>query len=182
MIRRPPRSTLFPYTTLFRSRAPRLPLPRRVLQPVRRTTPHHARRDRAHPPAGAAGRAGRPADRGPLAPPRLPAGSGGVRRRGRGYGLRRRRPGHPLLRAGHPGADPGGERRRAALPLRRERELRGGESLLGRLPHAVRGRLPRAERGARLVVADLRRAAVMRSRGSVLLAIGAGAGVALAAT
>src|SRR3712207_8941191 len=25
MIRRPPRSTLFPYTTLFRSRAPRLP-------------------------------------------------------------------------------------------------------------------------------------------------------------
>src|SRR2546425_6290451 len=28
MIRRPPRSTLFPYTTLFRSRA-RLPLPRR---------------------------------------------------------------------------------------------------------------------------------------------------------
>jgi len=26
MIRRPPRSTLFPYTTLFRSRAPALPL------------------------------------------------------------------------------------------------------------------------------------------------------------
>src|SRR3712207_8435541 len=37
MIRRPPRSTLFPYTTLFRSdrrRVPRLP-PRRVLQPRR---------------------------------------------------------------------------------------------------------------------------------------------------
>src|SRR2546425_8935966 len=27
MIRRPPRSTLFPYTTLFRSRAPQRPLP-----------------------------------------------------------------------------------------------------------------------------------------------------------
>src|SRR5437667_360257 len=165
-----------------RARAPRLPLPRRVLQPVRRTTPHHAHRDHPHPPAGEAGRAGWPADRGPLAPPRLPAGSGGVRRRGRGSRLPRRRPGHPLLRARHPGADPGGERRRAALPLRRERELRGGESLLGRLPHAVPGRLPRVERGARLVVADLRREAVVRSRGSVLLAIGAGAGVALAAS
>src|SRR3712207_7593056 len=40
MIRRPPRSTLFPYTTLFRSRAPRsgplpallAPLPTRALQ------------------------------------------------------------------------------------------------------------------------------------------------------
>src|SRR2546429_3602148 len=29
MIRRPPRSTLFPYTTLFRSRDPQLPDPRR---------------------------------------------------------------------------------------------------------------------------------------------------------
>src|SRR5690242_21212858 len=29
MIRRPPRSTLFPYTTLFRSRHPALPLPGR---------------------------------------------------------------------------------------------------------------------------------------------------------
>src|SRR2546422_7048410 len=28
MIRRPPRSTLFPYTTLFRSRIPRTPAPR----------------------------------------------------------------------------------------------------------------------------------------------------------
>src|SRR2546425_3999632 len=32
MIRRPPRSTLFPYTTLFRSHAPQLPLPE---QPTR---------------------------------------------------------------------------------------------------------------------------------------------------
>src|SRR5207244_11874837 len=125
---------------------------------------------------------GRRADRGPVAPPRLPAGSGGVRRRGGGSRLPRRRPGHPLLRARHPGADPGGECRRPALPLRRERELRGGASLLGRLPYDVTGRLPRAERGARLVVTDLRREPVMRARGSVLLAIGAGAGIALAAT
>src|SRR3712207_8561465 len=33
MIRRPPRSTLFPYTTLFRS-APRADLPKRVLKPT----------------------------------------------------------------------------------------------------------------------------------------------------
>src|SRR5689334_23388207 len=40
MIRRPPRSTLFPYTTLFRSRRPRLDrgLPRR------RGRPRHGRR------------------------------------------------------------------------------------------------------------------------------------------
>src|SRR5690348_18059673 len=41
MIRRPPRSTLFPYTTLFRSR-PRLPIPRAHIRPPRRAaaTPH----------------------------------------------------------------------------------------------------------------------------------------------
>src|SRR3989442_10159482 len=31
MIRRPPRSTLFPYTTLFRSHHPRRPIPDRLL-------------------------------------------------------------------------------------------------------------------------------------------------------
>src|SRR6266487_6793118 len=35
MIRRPPRSTLFPYTTLFRSAAPRLPRLRRTAAPRR---------------------------------------------------------------------------------------------------------------------------------------------------
>src|SRR2546428_14190898 len=35
MIRRPPRSTLFPYTTLFRSRALRRPLGRRAPGPAR---------------------------------------------------------------------------------------------------------------------------------------------------
>src|SRR3712207_7849639 len=48
MIRRPPRSTLFPYTTLFRSRSSRFdrrerfPLsPRRVCLPARRARFHH---------------------------------------------------------------------------------------------------------------------------------------------
>src|SRR2546430_11767460 len=45
MIRRPPRSTLFPYTTLFRSMAPAPPdplehtLPRRLRNPVRCNLP-----------------------------------------------------------------------------------------------------------------------------------------------
>src|SRR2546422_2620117 len=38
MIRRPPRSTLFPYTTLFRSRRPHA----RPLEPVRRARPRWA--------------------------------------------------------------------------------------------------------------------------------------------
>src|SRR6266540_6993049 len=37
MIRRPPRSTLFPYTTLFRSGAQRRPAPPRVTAPAGRT-------------------------------------------------------------------------------------------------------------------------------------------------
>src|SRR5215469_18375429 len=47
MIRRPPRSTLFPYTTLFRSR--RLPVRRRVRHRRAQDRPRHlpARRDRA---------------------------------------------------------------------------------------------------------------------------------------
>src|SRR5438067_10170961 len=50
MIRRPPRSTLFPYTTLFRSLSPvqacRGPKPRRRSRPLRRQTPG-GRRGRA---------------------------------------------------------------------------------------------------------------------------------------
>src|SRR5258708_11414619 len=42
MIRRPPRSTLFPYTTLFRSvRAPRGMLPEPLLEPLGKAA-HHA--------------------------------------------------------------------------------------------------------------------------------------------
>src|SRR5258708_16317404 len=39
MIRRPPRSTLFPYTTLFRSRQPRRPGQLRRCKPVARLRP-----------------------------------------------------------------------------------------------------------------------------------------------
>src|SRR3712207_7435067 len=64
MIRRPPRSTLFPYTTLFRSPRGRLPAaiglradrrqPRRALRP---------RHDRGHRAAAVAGTRGDPRDR-----------------------------------------------------------------------------------------------------------------------
>src|SRR3712207_8094472 len=68
MIRRPPRSTLFPYTTLFRSRAGQRPQDERARARAapggfsgarRRAAPHalllHAR-GRLAPPAGAAAR------------------------------------------------------------------------------------------------------------------------------
>src|SRR3712207_8237776 len=46
MIRRPPRSTLFPYTTLFRSDAEELGAHRRrELTALRRSFAHHVRRD-----------------------------------------------------------------------------------------------------------------------------------------
>src|SRR3712207_8350788 len=46
MIRRPPRSTLFPYTTLFRSQArPRLARAADVVQPRPRPRPLRGRRD-----------------------------------------------------------------------------------------------------------------------------------------
>src|SRR5690349_22506583 len=50
MIRRPPRSTLFPYTTLFRSSSSRLPtrLPRARLRSTRSDScPRGSRRDRS---------------------------------------------------------------------------------------------------------------------------------------
>src|SRR3712207_7994177 len=46
MIRRPPRSTLFPYTTLFRSQAPLHPRPLHALRP------HDARDERRVRPGG----------------------------------------------------------------------------------------------------------------------------------
>src|SRR5438445_5307262 len=52
MIRRPPRSTLFPYTTLFRSLSPPNP-PGRVVQAVRKEGNPHALVDRG--PGGGAG-------------------------------------------------------------------------------------------------------------------------------
>src|SRR2546425_11877386 len=63
MIRRPPRSTLFPYTTLFRSRAPRRPaggadgvVARRAGHPDRRV-PAGGREQRSRGPAGGCFRA-----------------------------------------------------------------------------------------------------------------------------
>src|SRR5688572_31770396 len=53
MIRRPPRSTLFPYTTLFRSRRARL---RRAVR--RSADPRHDERKNVGPRRGAAGRRG----------------------------------------------------------------------------------------------------------------------------
>src|SRR2546427_7798511 len=51
MIRRPPRSTLFPYTTLFRSRHPAHPsrVPAEVHFAVRRHAPHRRRVAWPHP-------------------------------------------------------------------------------------------------------------------------------------
>src|SRR5690349_22203203 len=60
MIRRPPRSTLFPYTTLFRSRArDQLPEPARVLRPVRLRGRVHLAADVAHDGQVEHGRPGR---------------------------------------------------------------------------------------------------------------------------
>src|SRR3712207_7432520 len=53
MIRRPPRSTLFPYTTLFRSRGRRRGGLLRPLR-ARRLRPHRLRRVRRRDPAGPA--------------------------------------------------------------------------------------------------------------------------------
>src|SRR2546425_545543 len=74
MIRRPPRSTLFPYTTLFRSRRPRSRAP----TPRRRST----WRGRGSPPAPARGRSPRPTRWGAPGWPD-PGGGGGTARPGR---------------------------------------------------------------------------------------------------
>src|SRR3712207_8199322 len=71
MIRRPPRSTLFPYTTLFRSPCPRRvllpgrpPPPRRPRPPGRRRRPRRPPRRRgAHPRRGSASLARAPRPR-----------------------------------------------------------------------------------------------------------------------
>src|SRR3712207_8120174 len=75
MIRRPPRSTLFPYTTLFRSRAAHqrhrdhhaLPEPAREL--VRVLSEPHARRGDPNPPE----QLRRPVERGPAGNAAVPA-------------------------------------------------------------------------------------------------------------
>src|SRR6266478_8164207 len=74
MIRRPPRSTLFPYTTLFRSRERALPLPLALLLPGA-ARPGRAPVD-ARPALGARARLG---ERRPRAAPRGRVGGGGAR-------------------------------------------------------------------------------------------------------
>src|SRR5690348_17363260 len=60
MIRRPPRSTLFPYTTLFRSRVRRSREPARRQGRLEAARPRRSRRgpDRGHDPAGRGHRGG----------------------------------------------------------------------------------------------------------------------------
>src|SRR3712207_8266329 len=63
MIRRPPRSTLFPYTTLFRSRHPRS-MRRTIIVSVRSVKGRTQNRFQNRVDRGAAGRAGQPHRRG----------------------------------------------------------------------------------------------------------------------
>src|SRR3712207_8542355 len=67
MIRRPPRSTLFPYTTLFRSRLHVDPVPEREQLGAPHRRVHARRRERRglapHGPHGRLGRRDRPRDR-----------------------------------------------------------------------------------------------------------------------
>src|SRR3712207_8356532 len=75
MIRRPPRSTLFPYTTLFRSARVRHPAPRRGHA---RDLVHHLRRRAVRRPEP---HALRQLDEDVEVPPRVPGGrDGGLRR------------------------------------------------------------------------------------------------------
>src|SRR3989454_8320341 len=128
MIRRPPRSTLFPYTTLFRSRAGRRRA-RGLARGARRADPRRARsapgacRDEREAPAAHL----RTRPRARLS--RLRGGPVG-----RGHAPRPR---------GSP--DRARERRALALPARRPREQSGG---IARLPRPAQrgGRAPRAYR------------------------------------
>src|SRR3989449_24691 len=129
MIRRPPRSTLFPYTTLFRSRRapalrPRAPGPRRG-RPYRLALPRLAGRPRGVP-GGRRRARGRGVD--PAAPDAHPAG------------LQRRRPG-PLPRRGRREGE-GGQGR-----PRRARDTSGRDGAAGRRRARLAPR-PRRRRAA----------------------------------
>src|SRR2546426_3732167 len=126
MIRRPPRSTLFPYTTLFRSRRPRARARDGAPPTVRART--ETRRRAGWPPGSA--RSAAASRRGPLEPARVPAG--------RGARLRSdRRTPRSLRRAGPAGRARSSRRRRGARrcssPGRgktRARRTRSGSSFL----------------------------------------------------
>src|SRR5439155_505540 len=88
------------------------------------------------------------------------------------------------LRACDRGAVARGQRGRAPLRVRRPGAVRPLASVLRRLPHAVRRRLPHDERGAGMVIPDLRelRRLTRPSRPPAWpLALGAAIGAALAA-
>src|SRR2546425_7394040 len=151
MIRRPPRSTLFPYTTLFRSTRRRRPGSGSPLGAAAARRPPARGRGLAAPPAGCARsaketRPGRPSDSRRAPRPRAPAPSGGSRsapetatstataaRQECGGGSASVRP--PQAR---------GEGAVHAVALRQRLEIAVGRQQLGRHPTALRlaGELP----------------------------------------
>src|SRR3989449_429836 len=144
MIRRPPRSTLFPYTTLFRSRI--LPALRRGLEAALRGRRDAVRKAAAGGPlaAGPARRSG-----GRSAP-----GVVGLRRDGRGprhHGLRRRRP-VPLVRSAEPaallGARPGHRRGGLGDVARSARDVGAAARPRGAVPVRLDPPGPRGSVGA----------------------------------
>src|SRR2546428_14016788 len=103
MIRRPPRSTLFPYTTLFRSPGALQPAPRVPARPGCVGGPRTGRRTRIHPPPADVARAARRAQL---------ADGAAARSRRRRLGNRARRA--PGVGGGDPEGRPRAPRRRAA--------------------------------------------------------------------
>src|SRR3989440_10779879 len=121
MIRRPPRSTLFPYTTLFRSRA-RAAHVRRVRAPAHDGGAPGPRLHAADAARVAVGRLRLPRaadDRRPRAPPAREAGTGSEGAGVHPYGSRRGLPLQGSIRD-----EPTAERRRATL-ARARRARRG---------------------------------------------------------
>src|SRR3712207_3039567 len=162
MIRRPPRSTLFPYTTLFRSGPRRrvVPAGRTAGRAWTRTNPGRRRprrrgrrsgRTGGDRPAGSAGRPGGPDRRTP------PRGGGARARRPRSTGTRSRRtrPPSPAPRDRPARARPAAAERRP--PGRSSSPARGGDEvgvlgvLLDPAPHERALRDDGAAPGAHVV-------------------------------
>src|SRR5258706_3058652 len=160
MIRRPPRSTLFPYTTLFRS------VPRRRHRRAQEALPAHpvdrrARRRAPRQRRGLEGRAGMVRRRAFQRRRRI-RGRGALRYRAEMDG-RPREPQRPAVRARRPPTRPQGEAARFAGGIRRYR--RREEEPVLRLDrqdrHAIRGRRPPRRR--RQLRSRERRAAARRA-------------------
>src|SRR3712207_4634612 len=152
MIRRPPRSTLFPYTTLFRSTRPRGTAIRRPA-PIEESGSGRP----SHPGCDAGGR--RRAGAGPRRDPRA-----GHRGDGAQPAAARRRHQHPVHRDPRPRLGvPGAGRQRARLRGRaadaRHRDRRAARAAAGAAADGARGDRPAARRGAARVPARGRGAA-----------------------